>query len=159
MTGTTAGPPVCRVNQRDGQRPLPPAGYSAVAPRAAGSSVRMIPGVSGAAGAFGRISPAEPIVLSTEWNVLVTAPAGLPVNAGLVGMLQADYQPTKGVHVEGTFELKDDPNGVSAGGWLGAWWFFLPHFDVRVDGILQSVAAGGQSTLVTTFLAQAHAYL
>lgn len=113
----------------------------------------------GAAGAFGRISPAEPIVLSTEWNVLITAPAGLPVNAGLVGMLQADYQPTKGVHVEGTFELKDDPNGVSAGGWLGAWWFFLPHFDVRVDGILQSVAAGGQSTLVTTFLAQAHAYL
>ncbi|MEO7330272.1 MAG: hypothetical protein ABI193_16975 [Minicystis sp.] len=114
----------------------------------------------GAAGLFGRASPVEPLVLSAEWNVLVTAPAGQAVNAGLAGMLQADLEPKKGIHALGTFELKDDSNGVSAGGWLGAWWFFLPHFDVRADGILQSVAgAGGQRTLITTFLAQAHAYL
>ncbi|MFO0756589.1 MAG: hypothetical protein U0359_08870 [Byssovorax sp.] len=113
----------------------------------------------GAAGAFARVSPVEPIVLSTEWDALVTAPAGTSINAGVVGMVQADYQPMKGVHVLGTFELKNDQGGTSAGGWLGAWWFFLPHFDVRADGIIQSIASGGQSTLVTTFLAQAHAYL
>lgn len=113
----------------------------------------------GAAGAFGRASPVEPLVLSTEWNVLLTAPASQGINAGVVGMVQADYQPKKGVHVLGTFELKNDLNGTSAGGWLGAWWFFLPHFDVRADAIFQSVAAGGQNTLITTFLAQAHAYL
>ncbi len=113
----------------------------------------------GAGGLFGRASPVEPLALSTEWNVLVTAPAGAAVNTGLVGMVQADYQPRTGVHLLGTVELKSDTSGVSAGGWLGAWWFFLPHFDVRVDGIVQSVAAGDQRTIITTFLAQAHAYL
>jgi hypothetical protein len=113
----------------------------------------------GAVGLFGRGSPKEPLVLSTEWNALFSAPAGVAMNAGVVGMVQADYQPMQGLHLLGTVELQKDRNGTSAGGWLSAWWFFLPHFDVRFDGILQSIAAGGNNTLVTTFLAQAHAYL
>jgi hypothetical protein len=113
----------------------------------------------GAAGLFGRVSPATPLVLTSEVDALIDGPAGKPVTAGVVGMLQADYEPLQGVHVLGTGELQAGPSGTSAGGWLGAWWFFLPHADVRVDGVIQSVASPGQRTLVRTFLAQLHLYL
>jgi hypothetical protein len=120
----------------------------------------------GSAGVFGRFAPKEPIVISTEVDALITGPAGAAVNAGVVGTVQLDYQPRQGVHLLGTGELRANTAGVSAAGWLGAWAFLLPHVDLRVDGILQSIAtpaatAGGasSSTLVTTFLAQIHAYL
>jgi hypothetical protein len=114
----------------------------------------------GVAGLFGRASPAMPIVLMAEADMLFDGQAGKSLSLGMVGMLQADYEPKQGVHVLGTGELRVDGAGVSAGGWLGAAWFFLPHADARVDGIFQSVAAaGGPSTFVTSFLAQLHFFL
>ena len=114
----------------------------------------------GSAGIFGRGSPTLPLVLMAEADALFDAPAGASMTLGVVGMLQADYEPKQGIHVLGTGELRVDPAGVSAGGWLGAAWFFLPHADMRVDGIVQSVAApGGSSTVVTSFLGQLHFFL
>jgi hypothetical protein len=92
--------------------------------------------------------------------MLMNAPAKTSISLGMVGMLQADFEPKQGIHVLGTGEMKVDSAGVSAGGWLGAAWFFLPHADARVDGIVQSVAsAGGTSSLVTSFLGQLHFFL
>jgi hypothetical protein len=114
----------------------------------------------GSAGIFGRGSPTLPLVLMAEADMLFNAPAATSISLGMVGMLQADYEPKQGIHVLGTGEVRVDTSGVSAGGWLGAAWFFLPHADARVDGIVQSVAsAGGTSTLVTSFLGQLHFFL
>lgn len=114
----------------------------------------------GSAGIFGRGSPTLPLVLMVEADALFDAQAGASLTTGVVGMLQADYEPKQGIHVLGTGELRVDTSGVSAGGWLGAAWFFLPHADARIDGIVQSVSSsGGSSTLVTSFLGQLHFYL
>ncbi|MEO5729506.1 MAG: hypothetical protein ABI134_27690 [Byssovorax sp.] len=114
----------------------------------------------GSAGIFGRGSPTLPLVLMAEADALFDAQAGASTTLGVVGMLQADYEPKQGIHILGTGELRVDPVGVSAGGWIGAAWFFLPHADMRIDGIVQSVASsGGPSTLVTSFLGQLHFYL
>jgi hypothetical protein len=114
----------------------------------------------GSAGIFGRGSPTLPLVLMAEADALFDAQAGASMTLGVVGMLQADYEPKQGIHILGTGELRVDPVGVSAGGWLGAAWFFLPHADMRIDGIVQSVASsGGPSTLITSFLGQLHFYL
>jgi hypothetical protein len=54
---------------------------------------------------------------------------------------------------------------VSGDAWLSAVWFFLPHMDLRLDGIYSAVgepgAAGAPSThtSVTTWLAQYHVFL
>jgi hypothetical protein len=114
----------------------------------------------GSAGLFGRGSPTLPLVLMAEADALFDAQAGASMTLGVVGMLQADYEPKQGIHVLGTGELRVDPAGVSAGGWLGAAWFFLPHADMRVDGIVQSVASsGGPSALAISFLGQLHFFL
>jgi hypothetical protein len=114
----------------------------------------------GSAGLFGRGSPTLPLVLMAEADMLFNAPAATTMSLGMVGMLQADYEPRQGIHVLGTGEVRVDTSGVSAGGWLGAAWFFLPHADMRVDGILQSVSSSsGTSTLVTSFLGQLHFFL
>ena len=81
----------------------------------------------GSAGIFGRGSPTLPLVLMAEADALFDAQAGASTTLGVVGMLQADYEPKQGIHVLGTGELRVDPAGVSAGGWLGAAWFFLPQ--------------------------------
>lgn len=114
----------------------------------------------GSAGIFGRGSPTLPLVLMAEADALFDAQAGESMKLGVVGMLQADFEPKQGIHVLGTGELRVDSAGASAGGWLGAAWFFLPHADMRIDGIVQSIASsGGPSTVVTSFLGQLHFFL
>ena len=82
--------------------------------------------------------------------------------------MQADYEPTQGFHVMVTTEVM---NGGTAGeppsfdGWLSAVWFFLPHMDMRLDGIYStlgvpaSAGAPASHTGVTTWLAQFHIFL
>ncbi len=113
----------------------------------------------GSAGIFGRGSPTVPLVLMAEADMLFSAPALAKVSLGMVGMLQADYEPRQGIHILGTGEVQVDTAGVAAGGWLGAAWFFLPHVDARVDGILRSVPGPTSSTLTTSFLGQLHFFL
>ena len=86
---------------------------------------------------------------------------------GYVGFAQVDYEATQGLHFMVTGELLDQgyskfPGaGVlrapgagkpKVGGWLSASWWFLPHFDFRVDGIKRT----GEDLSI---LAQLHVYL
>ncbi len=116
-------------------------------------------------GLTGRWSPAKPLVLLLEADVLLVTDREL----GYVGMLQADFEVVQGLHLLGTGELLDvgadgrvlrgrtatTSPGVGEpklGGWLGVNWFFLPHLDLRVDALMRQ-----QDPL--TLLAQIHAYL
>jgi hypothetical protein len=53
----------------------------------------------------------------------------------------------------------------SLDGWLSAVWFFLPHMDLRLDGIYSSVgvpatsASASTHANATSWLAQFHVFL
>jgi hypothetical protein len=112
-------------------------------------------------GLFARASPAPWLVLMGEADFLLYSQPGY--NAwGLAGFAQADIEPVQGLHLMGTFECQDRDVGVlglSLGGWLGVAWFFAPHADVRLDGVVQSVAVQGQTVLAESALAMLHFYL
>jgi hypothetical protein len=100
-------------------------------------------------GPFVRWAPAETVSIMAEADVLIRSRR----DAGYVGYLQVDLEPIQGVHFIGTGELLDggypdrskvatEPRTAglgrpSPGGWLSLQWFFLPHFDLRVDAIIR----------------------
>jgi hypothetical protein len=119
----------------------------------------------GAHGVFGRLRIVKPLVLLAEGDVLHTSRREL----GYVGMGQADWEVTQGLHLMLTGEMLDQgyrkpviPSldvarypGVGKpafGSWLSADWFFLPQLELRVD--LTGRSNGGGMAL-----AQLHAYL
>ena len=113
-------------------------------------------------GLFARLAPVVPLVFLFEADALINSPAGASTTPGVVGMLQADYEPVQGLHAMATGELLQSPQPgaqPSAGGWLTLSWFFLPHADVRVDGGLQSVATPTDRSRVLSLIAQLHVYL
>jgi hypothetical protein len=113
-------------------------------------------------GAFVRGAPWAPLVFMAEGNALFRSPAGASMIAGYSGMLQADYEPTQGLHLIGTGEIANDGllgSTPMVGGWVSAQWFFAAHLDARVDGIVQSVPQPVGSASLITLLAQIHAYL
>ena len=82
--------------------------------------------------------------------------------------MQADYEPTQGFHVMLTAETMDSGTAgepISYDGWVSAVWFFLPHMDVRFDGIYSKLGAPPSPGLpaayadVTTWLVQLHVFL
>ncbi len=119
-------------------------------------------------GPFIRYSPVQPLVLLAEFDSVYQSLTWHGHRGGYAGFLQADYEPTQGFHIMATTEVM---NGGSEGepasydGWLSAVWFFLPHLDLRLDGIysdLGSPGVGGtpaSHTGVTTWLAQFHVFL
>ncbi len=119
-------------------------------------------GIRQSHGIFIRSSPTKKVVLMTEIDLLHTT-LTTPGAVGLVNATQIDFEPITGLHFGGTFEARQrsfSSEASSVGGWLSAWWFFAPHTDIRVDGILQSLSTpGGSSTGVTSILAQLHVYL
>jgi hypothetical protein len=118
----------------------------------------------GAHGGFMRLAVADPFAVLAEANLLTDSSRSL----GYVGFLQGDYELLQGLHVIGTLELQDQgllksdsvsetgtrqpgAGKAAVGGWIGANWFFLPHLDIRTDGIFRP----GEFTLFTQF----HAFL
>lgn len=86
-------------------------------------------------------------------------------NLGHAGLAQLDYEPLRGVHLIGSLETFDagkpredgallGPGRGEAkfGGWLSLQWFFIAHFDVRVDAIFRQHEP-------FQLLAQFHSYL
>lgn len=85
---------------------------------------------------------------------------------GYVGFTQVDWEVTQGLHFMLTGELLDQGHSKATdagprtpgsgkpkvGGWVSASWWFLPHFDLRIDGIQRT----GEDFSI---LAQLHAYL
>jgi hypothetical protein len=112
-------------------------------------------------GLFARAVPWKPLVLMAEGDVLLRTPAAESTVVGMAAMLQADYEPIQGVHLFLTGETKAEGEGKkpSVGGWLSANWFVMPHVDLRVDGILQSLGSTTTSTTAATLLTQLHVFL
>jgi hypothetical protein len=127
-------------------------------------------------GLFARWSPAKPVVLTAESDFLFysqppTSATGAQNRGGNATMLMVDLEPVQGVHAMFSSELRSvywgasNPScaarppgsfcGTDLGLWAGAWWFFLPHLDVRADVTWQFI--GGRDS--TTILAQLHGYL
>jgi hypothetical protein len=113
-------------------------------------------------GALLRTVIGENTVVSAEFDGLFRS----RYEPGYVGMLQVDYEATQGLHFMVTGEMMDEghsqaPNAPArspgsgkprVGGWLSASWWFLPHFDVRLDAIKRTAED-------ISILAQLHAYL
>lgn len=123
----------------------------------------LVPSWRHAHGAFARWStPWKPLVLLGELDYVLESPKQTPRSAGIIAMTQADLELLTGLHLALTGELSTfgrDDAGASVSGWASAFWFFLPHMDVRADWVLQSLSAGGERTRAQVWLLQGHLYL
>lgn len=102
-------------------------------------------------GVFSRLVPWSPLVFTLEADALLRT-AG---DVGAVGLAEVDVQLVQGLHLDAAAEFlrpaeQEPPNRWGA--WVGASWFFLPHFNVRVDGRFRQ----GESF---TLMSQLHIYL
>lgn len=113
-------------------------------------------------GPFLRAALSEDVAVLAEADLLLRSAREL----GYVGFLQVDAEPIRGLHLLATGEILDVgyPDSArrmvedrvagrgkpEAGGWFSVQWFFLPHFDMRVDLILRND---------TQLLSQLHVYL
>lgn len=107
-------------------------------------------------------TPWEPLTVLTEWDYTLTSSRDELWRKGVVGYTQADLEAAQGVHFLITAEAHDV--GVRAPPWsYGAWltyqWFVLPHTDLRLDGIYQSLGSNFGRVPVYTLLLQGHVYL
>jgi hypothetical protein len=121
----------------------------------------------GVHGAFSRITVVDPLALLLEADLITDSTKSL----GYTGFAQADFEVMQGLHLMLTGEFLDAgypradevappslktprTKGVgelALGAWASAQWFFLPHLDVRVDGMFRP----GE----TTVLGQFHLFL
>ena len=124
-------------------------------------------------GGMFRTAVGEKVVFVAEIDALTRSRH----DVGYAGFAQVDYEPIQGLHFMATGEMLDeghphatkdpqDPMGQKlittprtpglgkpkVGGWLSAAWFFLPHFDVRIDGVQRTDED-------LQILAQLHVYL
>ena len=137
-------------------------GVSSMATRSTLDLALLTPTWRHAHGAFARYSPWRPVVASAEWDFLHTSqPTPGRTLFGGVGMFTIDIEPTQGIHVGPTLEVlaRDFDDRASYGAWASAWWFFLPHADLRLDVINHSFAIPGGTTRVLSGIAQVHFYL
>jgi hypothetical protein len=101
-------------------------------------------------GLTARFSPMTDLAVLAEVDVLKTSGSGI----GFTGFLQGDYEFFQGLHGMLTLEALDQgkseaANAVAAkgageptfGAWAGVGWYFLPHFDLRVEGVYRQEAA------------------
>lgn len=111
-------------------------------------------------GVTARYSPMTELAILAEVDVLKRTGAGI----GFTGFLQGDYEFTQGLHGIFTLEALDQgkldaPGSVAAkgageaifGAWAGVAWYFLPHFDLRVEGVYRQESA-------TSIQSQLHYY-
>jgi hypothetical protein len=119
-------------------------------------------------GLFLRYAPAPPLVFLVEGDWYYQSLTWNGHRDGYAAFAQADYEPTQGFHVMVTGETMDGGSAYeppSFDGWLSAAWFFLPHADIRADGIYTSLGVPGSatspssSTTVTSWLVQLHVFL
>jgi hypothetical protein len=118
-----------------------------------------VPNTRQAHGAFVRFAPARPLALLAEADFVADSGTS---STGYATLLQADVEPTQGLHLIATGEnMKQGGTvaGTSFSGWLGAGWFFAPHADVRFDFNKQSAALGKGHLNQTALMLQFHVYL
>jgi hypothetical protein len=119
-------------------------------------------------GVFTRVAPKEPLVIMAEADAYIltsdaTSGGTGGTSPGMVGALQADVEPTQGLHVVVTGETWIQSNMPGTGGgmtkmfgaWAGLLWFCAPHTDVRFDVVVSSM----NGTASYFLLPQLHVYL
>jgi len=134
-------------------------GASSLVTHAARDVFLRLPNTRQAHGLFARVSPVQPLVLLAEADLVAQSAASA---TGYATMLQADVEPTQGLHFIATGEdmrAGGTSTGTSWSGWLGANWFFAPHADVRFDFQKQSLALGKAQLPTTALMLQFHVYL
>lgn len=106
----------------------------------------------GSHGVFVRFKASESVTVLAEMDALHKTRREL----GYVGFAQFDYEPVQGLHLGATGEILDrgykpgesNVPGIDTprvegfgkprfGGWLTVDWFFLPHFELRLDAIVR----------------------
>lgn len=110
-------------------------------------------------GLFGRYSPLKPLVLLLESNVTAALPEKGDTKLGVASYLQADVEPVQGLHFIATGEQLTglgDKGTTTLGGWGSVLWFFAPHADIRIDGVVMKTT---DSDAIKTLLGQLHFYL
>jgi hypothetical protein len=114
-------------------------------------------------GLFGRWSPVPLVALMAELDLIARSQAPELDKIGFAGLLQADFEPTQGIHVMGTIEGKHEgraEQGPSLGFWATFAWYFLPHVELRVDALVRRLtAAGVPPTGTFSIIAQLHFFL
>lgn len=122
-------------------------------------------------GVFGRWAPSTMLTLMGEADVLLRSRR----QAGYVGLVQADFEVLRGLHLLLSAELLDagyrpDPewflqrrrpgNGEPRfAAWASAQWFFYSHLELRVDALYRQPQTSDQTEGSIDLLAQLHAYL
>lgn len=107
-------------------------------------------------GVFGRWSPAAPLVLLAELDVLAQRSRGGSSTLGYAGLLQADVELTRGLHVIGSGEVLQQGQGRGLGAGLGVAWFLLPQLELRLDGNMRQLPSNPDGPPVFSALAQVH---
>lgn len=113
-------------------------------------------------GLFGRWAVAKPVVIMAEADILGKSPDRKKILVGGTSFVQVDVEPLQGLHFAGTGEIMTTEFGTPStlGGWLSAFWFFLPRLDVRSDVVVRTVPMGDQQQqTVITYLAQLHGFM
>lgn len=111
-------------------------------------------------GVTARFSPVSDLAVLAEVDVLKTSGSGI----GFTGFLQGDYEFIQGLHGILTLEALDQGKSEAAGAvagkgagepifgvWGGVGWFFLTHFDLRLEAVYRQESA-------TSIQSQLHYY-
>jgi hypothetical protein len=113
-------------------------------------------------GVFARYAPVQQLVLLAEMDSVYQSLTWHGHRGGYAGFLQADVEPTQGIHLMATAELMDHGSAgepPSYSGWFSAVWFFWSHMDMRVDNVYEVIGSPAGDTNVLSLLLQYHVYL
>jgi hypothetical protein len=115
-----------------------------------------------AQGLFFRAAPATPLVILAEGDWIYQSLTYNGHRGGYAGLLQADLEAKPGVHLVLTGEAMNEgriderPSYGMAG---GAWWFFAPHADVRIDAGYRRLGYSGGAVDNVAWAVTFHVYL
>ena len=113
-------------------------------------------------GIFARYSPVEQLVLLAEADSVYQSLTWNGHRGGYAGFVQADVEPSQGIHLMFTGEtMKAGAIGEAASyaAWVSAVWFFWSHMDFRVDNVYELLGSPAGTTEVLSLLLQFHVYL
>lgn len=118
-------------------------------------------GARHAHGAFVRWAPVQALVLLAEADLLAWTGPGRADRVGYAALVQADWEPVRGLHVmlttENAHRGAGQQRGPSFGAWVSAAWYFFSHFELRLDNVVRRLDA--TSAVTYSLVAQLHLYL
>jgi hypothetical protein len=137
-------------------------GLSALLTRAGETTSSASPVLRRVYGAFSRWAPVEPVVLMVEADVFLNDVLGSGnTQPNGATWLQVDYEPIQGLHFAPAFETLNTygVKGTSFGTWMTIDWYFLPHTNLRLDGLYRASPSPNGTVNTFSFLVQLHVYL